>query len=538
MFSMQSDLLYRSRSIMALVFLALILAALGCKTVAPVAPPAPTQASTRPAEGSSQGETEVRSQPLELPSPGDPAHALLPAASQDISMLENPSRYTIALNIDPSLQSFQGRLRVKYTNQEDVALNEVYFRLLPNGHKSYGNGSLTVSEVLLNGEGISTELSLQDTVLKLELPESLPPGESVEVEMVFEGEVPLDFGGEAEPAGYGIYNLGQDVLALSGWYPILAVYDEQGWNLDPVSAIGDSVYSDTALYSVRVCAPADLVVAATGNLIDEQVSDGTTCAQLESGPTRDFFLVASSNFQRDSQQVDGVTLNSYSLPGHESASRQALEIATDSLSIFNQKFGPYPFTELDMVDAPMRNALGVEYPGVFLVGNTLYDEPDDPSFAITVAHEVAHQWWYSVVGNDVFDSPWLDEGLTTYSSILYYEFYRPPDYARGLIDYWQQRYDQLKTDGKDEQITASLEYFEELGAPSIYGTVVYTKAALFFRALRQEIGDEAFFVALQRYYQDQKYGIAVPVDLLNAFEEAAGRSLEAFYNEWLYTPEK
>jgi aminopeptidase N len=67
---------------------------------------------------------------------------------------------------------------------------------------------------------------------------------------------------------------------------------------------------------------------------------------------------------------------------------------------------------------------------------------------------------------------------------------------------------------------------------------VYTKAALFFHALRQEIGDEAFFEALQNYYQAEKYGIALPDDLLTAFEQASGRPLEPFYKEWLYAPEK
>ena len=190
-----------------------------------------------------------------------------------------------------------------------------------------------------------------------------------------------------------------------------------------------------------------------------------------------------------------------------------------------------------MVDAPMRNALGVEYPGLFLVGDSLYDQPDQPEFGVTIAHEAAHQWWYGVVGNDVFQSPWLDEGLTTYSSSLYFESERSADFARGLVDFWQQRYDRLKSDGKDDQVTASLEHFEDQGATNVYGTVVYIKAALFFRALRQEIGDEAFFAALQRYYREHKYGIATPADLLNAFEETSGRSLEAFYNEWLYTPE-
>ena len=67
--------------------------------------------------------------------------------AQDVGALENPTRYLLALDIDPSLRSFQGRGRVEYTNQEDIPLDEVYFRLLPNGQKSYGNGSLTVREV-------------------------------------------------------------------------------------------------------------------------------------------------------------------------------------------------------------------------------------------------------------------------------------------------------------------------------------------------------------------------------------------------------
>jgi len=463
---------------------------------------------------------------------------LLPAARQDLASLGQAPRYTLALEIDPSLRRFQGRARVEVTNQEDVPLEVIYFRLLPNGQKSYGDGSLTVSEVRVGGEQAPSKLSMQDTVLEVDLPASLAPGERVQIDLAFAGEVPLDFG--SGTAGYGIYNfdLSQVVLSLSGWYPILAVYDDQGWNLDPVSEIGDSVYSDTALYAVQVCAPAGLIVASTGSRIDEQASGSNVCTRFESGPTRDFYLAASPNFHLDSQQVDGVMIHSYSLPGHESAAQLALEVALGSLRIYNQKFGPYPFAELDMVDAPMRNALGVEYPGIILIGNTLYDQPGEPEFSVTIAHEVAHQWWYSVVGNDVFDSPWLDEGLTTYSSSLYYEFGRSPEFARGLLEYWQQRYERLMADGKDDRITEGLAYYEGLGDPGVYSGVVYTKAALFFHALRQEIGDTAFFEALKQYYQVRKYGIAVPADVLAAFEEAAGRSLEAFYRSWLYMPEK
>ena len=66
--------------------------------------------------------------------------------------------------------------------------------------------------------------------------------------------------------------------------------------------------------------------------------------------------------------------------------------------------------------------------------------------------------------------------------------------------------------------------------------MVYSKGGLFFEALRQEIGDQAFFQALQAYFRDNQYRIADPDDLLNAFENAAGRQLDEFYQRWLYSP--
>lgn len=499
-------------------------------TSLPLLTPEPTRAAAEPSPA------PPGLQPLEPPTPGEPAAALLPAARQDLASLEGTTHYSLALDIDPSLSRFQGRARVDYLNQENISLEELYFRLLPNGGKSYGDGSLSVSNVRLNGQPAASELAQQDTVLKVTLPASLAPGQHTQIDLEFAGEVPLDFGSGA--AGYGIYNFDrkQVFLSLSGWYPILAVYDEQGWNLDPVSEMGDSVYSDTAFYTVQVCAPAGLIVAATGSRIDEQASGSKVCQRLESGPTRDFYLAASPYFRLDSQQVDGVTIHSYALPGHEQAAQLALQIAGDSLRIFNQKLTPYPFAELDMVDTPMRNALGVEYPGIILIGNTLYDQPEQPEFSITIAHEVAHQWWYSVVGNDVFDAPWLDEGLATYSSSLYYEFGRSPEFARNLIGYWKQRLERLKEEGKDDSIAQDMAYFESLDDPGVYSGVVYVKAALFLHALRQEIGDQAFFEALKTYYQAKKFGIARPADLLAAFEQAAGRELDPFYDGWLTTP--
>ncbi len=444
--------------------------------------------------------------------------------------------YTMSLNIGQDQHSFTGQARVDYTNLENTALDRLYFRLIPNGHKSYGNGSLSVSQVSIDNQAAEPQQSLQDSILEVPLPQSLEPGEKTQVEFTFSGQVPVDFSGSGS-GGYGIYNYSQGVLALSGWYPILAVYNDQGWNLDPVSEIGDSVFSDAAFYSVDVNAPENLIIASSGVAENQHPDAGRSIYHFESGPARDFFLVMSPDYQVDSESLGDIQVNSYSLPGNSKGGQAALQIAADSLQIYNQKFGPYPYTEFDVVDAPMKYASGVEFPGIVLIGDSLYGDAETPTFIVTIAHEVAHQWWYNVIGNDVFDNPWMDEALATYSSSLYYEFgHGGSRAANGLISYWENRYRQTKQDGKDDGVAQSLAHFESLNDPGVYSGVVYNKGGLFFKNLRQEIGDEAFFSALQNYYQTYQFQIATPDDLLNEFENSSGKQLDDFYNQWLEPP--
>ena len=462
--------------------------------------------------------------------------ALLPGVLPDAPDLSHAPRYSLDLIIDPDLRSFEGGLQLIYTNNEGLALDHLFFRLLPNAGGAYGDGSLTVSQVLVDGEIVEYELSSDDSVMEVPLGTPLDPGDRVEIAVDFSGQVPENYGSDQGSAGYGIYNHSDGVLSLASWYPILAVYDEDGWNLDPVSSIGDSVYSDIAYYTVDITAPGDVVIAATGVEIVRQEANGNAHLSYVSGPARDFYLIMSEHFTLESQQVGGTVVTAFTLPGHQAAGERALSIASESLSIFNEQFGPYPYTELDVVGAPLRYASGVEFPGIILIRDSLYEDSDNPIFTVVLAHEVAHQWWYNVVGNDVFDDPWLDEALTTYSSSLYYEFSQGESDAQGLIDYWHDHYRRTVELGQDERVTDSLAYFEGLHDPKIYGGIVYSKGALFFKALRDEIGDEAFFQALRGYYDTYRFEIAGPDDLLKAFEAASGQSLDELYQEWLYSP--
>src|SRR5690606_29132021 len=109
----------------------------------------------------------------------------------------------------------------------------------------------------------------------------------------------------------------------------------------------------------------------------------------------------------------------YYLDGGLNGAQAALNYATGSLAEFNRMFGEYPYRELDVLAMP-TTGFGMEYPGVIAIANRFYGEAGG-AFAEAVVHEIAHQWWYNLVGNDQPDIPWLDESLANYSYYLYFE---------------------------------------------------------------------------------------------------------------------
>jgi hypothetical protein len=464
--------------------------------------------------------------------PADQTPALLPVALPISAQL---NQYTLQVELDEASHSFQGRERVDYINTEAVPLDSLYLRLYPNGGLVYGDGSLSVSGVLVDGQPAQVGFSLSNSVLEVKLPAALNVGAQTRLEMDFAGVLPVDFGGQEPSPSYGIYNDSQGVLALADWYPILAVYDDEGWNLDPVYAEGDAVYSDLALYTVALTVPSDLAVATTGIEVSQSDAAGKTTYHFVSGPARDFFIVASPDFQIITAQVAGTQVNVYYLPGDAEGGQVAMDTASRSLEIYEKLFGPYPYTEFDLVEAPMNNAGGVEYPGIVLIETKRFHEPQSTTFITTVAHEVAHQWWYNVVGNDVIDEPWLDEAMATYSSVLYWEQTQGSYARQQALECYQNGYQQIAQQNLDAPVTMGVPYFaQNPDYAQAYGAIVYFKGALFINAVRQAIGDQAFFRALQAYYADRWFATATAADLLGAFETASGQQLEALYQQWLY----
>jgi aminopeptidase N len=456
--------------------------------------------------------------------------AMTEAARSDVPDLGHLTRCDIDLWIGVESLTITGRQTTVYTNNEPEPLEEIYFNLFPNSSRFAA--SMDMQEVTVNGSQQDFEYDHEGTVVRVPFPAPLPPREATTVTLDFTARVP-----HVRKNYYLVFVMAQGVLSLGDWHPMAAVYDDEGWNLEyPEGTVGEIVYSESAFYTVRVTLPdgLGLEVIATGVEASRTTnSDGSQTLTYYSGPVRDFHIVISDRYSVASRTADDTTINSFYWPEHEECGRQAVVFAQEALRLYNELFGAYPFTELDLAEEDLW-PWAIEWPGLILVGEPLYSDPEEECGEWHIVHEVAHQWWYSVVGNDQVDDPWLDEALANYSTVLYYRLLRDPETAEAAIEkHIHQRYETyVRAYGDGIVGGATRDY-----TTASYYPLVYAKGALFLEALQELMGDEAFFEGLQSYYRDYKYDVAMPKGFLQAMERAHGASLEEFYRHWVQSAE-
>jgi aminopeptidase N len=472
--------------------------------------------------------------PEHTPTPTPPAWlaqqqmAMTREARSDLLALEDLTRYDIDLTIGVESLVLTGRQTTEYTNNSGEPLPELYFNLFPNSSRFAA--SMEISSLSIEGKEQQFEYQRNGTVVRVALPEPLDPGQTTTVAMDFTARVP-----HVQKNYYLVFAMAQGVLSLGDWHPMVAVYDDQGWNLDyPEGTVGEIVFSESAFYTVRVTLPSGpaLDVVATGVESEHTLNgDGSETWLYHSGPVRDFHLVVTDRYGVATSEVGETTINSYYWPEHEVCGREALASAGRALTLYSDLFAPYPFTELDLAEADLW-PWAIEWPGLILVGAPLYSDPEEECGEWHVVHEVAHQWWYSVVGNDQVDEPWLDEALANYSTALYYEWTRDPQEAAATIaEHIDERYEAYVQAYGDGIVGGPTSAYTRAS----YYPLVYGKGALFFAALRREIGDDAFFQGLRGYYERYKYRVGTAEGLRRAMETAYGHPLDEFFQHWIYS---
>jgi aminopeptidase N len=155
-------------------------------------------------------------------------------------------------------------------------------------------------------------------------------------------------------------------------------------------------------------------------------------------------------------------------------------------------FGKYPYDTYSVIASDFYIG-GMEYPTLSMIDQSLYTENNKFLLEYVIAHETAHQWWYSAIGNDEISEPWIDEALTEYSTILYFEKKYGEEVANKLIKSMEI---ETRKYSSEDIFKSTTQYKDSID----YSLNVYTKGAVIFHIIREEVGDKLFFETLKDYY--------------------------------------
>lgn len=442
--------------------------------------------------------------------------------------------YRIDVDLDTESMSYTGKQTVSYVNNTDINLEEVYFHLYPNAFKdlkgapilfntdqdmdssTYVGGHIEVNKVSIKNKNLGWNVEGdRDTILHIKLQEPLKRGKSTEIYLEYKVKLPTT------EDRFGYHDKG---INLGDWYPIACVYDSKGWNLDPYYKLGDPFYSETSNYNVSITTPKEIIVAASGNIVSEEVKGDKKIYNIEARLIRDFAWVASSDFIIKEKIVDDTVIKVYSVKDNKRLIDESLDIGEKSISTFNKIFGKYPYGQYSIVIT--RFPSGMEYPGIVFISDEYFGKSTLDTLTRVIVHETGHQWWYGLVGNNQIDEAWLDESLATYSEVIYIKEVHGEVAAE---DYYDQGiklgYEYAsKYLGEDKVVNKTLSEFEGWND---YGPLVYSRGAMFINSIKEEFGEKVLYEILNKYFHKYKFHIATTDDFINICEEVTKTSFNS-----------
>lgn len=381
----------------------------------------------------------------------------------------------------------------------------------------------------------------------------------------FEGLGRMGQGHSEEGEGdYGLLAHGDSIASFANFYAVVAPRRGGAWVRSERSTMGDLGSGGMSHVRATLITPPNFKIASTGVTVHERTVLANDSAparhetQVVAAAVRDFAFLASPRFRVAVRHLDDITIRSWYLDGEQASGDKVLEAAGHAVGIFQQRFGTYPYTELDVVEAPLvGGAGGVEFSGLVTVASMFYRPMAggqnlgaltgllgggggqigramvDPMLEFVTAHEVAHQWWHGIVGSDSRQHPFVDESLAQYSAILYMEERHGAERALEEANRQvAQNYHMMRLGGQlDGAVDQPVDAFSDEVA---YAGLVYGKGPFFYREVRASLGDAAFFASLQRYVRQNRFrsaGHRAIVDALAQGPRAADVRLLA--TRWL-----
>jgi peptidase M1-like protein len=497
--------------------------------------------------------------------------------------------YAISVRLDDEKKELSGSERVVWRNPSSEPVGDLCFHLYLNGFRDRqstfyreSGGHLRDDSAAPDGWGWIdvTALALADgrdllkglvfehpdddnekdrTVARIQLPEPVPPGGEVALDIDFHDHLPKVYA----RTGYD-----GEFFAVAQWFPKLAVYEPAGmrgrgsgaWNCHQFHAHSE-FYADFGNYKVEITAPSRFRIGATGVRMSERHdADGTSTYVYEQSDIHDFAWAADPDFveirdrfvaerevtpaeyaeaaRRLDRTLDEVKLGDidillYLQPDHLAQRERHLRALKLAIKSFGLWYGRYPYPFITVIDPEASGASGVEYPTLIFNGTEVlwqhwpFEGVREPE--ITLVHEFAHQYWYGLVANNEFEEAWLDEGFATYSE----------DQAMdagwgGMVELLGLRIGGVEAERLRNDSTRTLDpprRFAWQYSPGQYGFYSYSRPALVLHTLRGVVGDETMARILRTYHERWRFRHPRGEDFYDVASEVAGRDLRGFFDQ-------
>src|SRR4051794_603424 len=409
------------------------------------------------------------------------------AAAAPAARWPDQASYALDVAYAPRRFMLAGSERITFRNVGPAPLPAVWLRAWAN---AFGGCSVARARVTIRAGGTLGARRRRCTALEVRLPRPLVPGAETTIALQVRVTAPR------RPDRFGRFH---GASYFGNAIPILAVADGRGFELPPYTFAGESFYSLSSAWRVRLRAPAGLQVASTGTQAGRR--DAAGAITLVAPRARDFMLVVG-RFDVRTARVGSVRLRRFSIPGTPAReARRALGTAALAMRRYASWYGPYGRPEVDLVEGPGEVAHGgvaMEYPELVLT----------PAEATAVAHELAHQWFYSIVGDDQWSEPWLDESFAEFSAARL----PPRRVPNRLIGCRLPDAARTPLDANMATLTA---------VRSRYVRTVYIGGACFLRAVQHELGAARFDAFMQRLVASHRDGVDTTADFVGALRAAA-----------------
>ena len=457
-----------------------------------------------------------------------------------LSLSKNLTEYKIEMNLNTENKTADVKQKIDYINSTNSILKNLKLHLYVQNFRegatesvisstklntAYPNG-MSYSKFEINRlriENQDTTIVYEndyDSILSIDLINSLMPDERILIELEYSFTI---------PNCYHRFGFGDNTINLANFYPIMCVYENGAFNTNGYNANGDPFYSEMANYCVDIITDNQYVVAGTGEKKTINFENNLIKTSFKANLVRDFAMVVSNKFEVISKTSENTKVEYYYFNDEQAETN--LNTGIDAIKTFSKLFGSYPYSTFSIVKTDFGHG-GMEYPNLIMISSSIENEDD---YKNVIIHETAHQWWYAMVGNDEFTYPWLDEGLTEFSTLLFYDNNEGYNLNhKDMIDASKSNYTLFITVYEDVlgKIDTSMRAVDQYPTEPEYTYCTYVKGVLMFESLYQLVGKDKFIKSLKEYFATNKYTNTTPDKLISSFETICKQNLNSFFDSW------